>query len=346
MKNEFFNTTLFKNVRNFVLAIVVLSAILTFLFIDIHSSLSTYLIGFGWSLAICSTQWIGHVYINYRISKKIDWISHPWKRALVGAFFILVYAVVAFVSVQSILFWLVNGRFPHPFVHWMIRSSLYAVSIAFGVSFFFTTVGFFRAWKKSLFEAEHLKTEMLAYKYEALQNQINPHFLFNSFNVLSDLVYADQKMAVKFINQLSELFRYVLDNRDKELVSLQEELNFIDSFIYLLKTRFDNKLNIQIDIKPQPDELIVPMALQMLVENAVKHNEVSDAHPLQVTIRKQNGFIEVTNNLQPKPVGEDSKKTGLKNIVQQYTFFTNQEIQIIPSSSEFIVRIPIIKGQV
>ena len=159
-------------------------------------------------------------------------------------------------------------------------------------------------------------------------------------------MYADQKMAVKFINQLSELFRYVLDNRDKELVSLQEELDFIDSFIYLLKTRFDNKLNIQIDVKPQPDELIVPMALQMLVENAVKHNEVSDAHPLQVTIRKQNGFIEVANNLQPKPIGEDSKKTGLKNITQQYAFFTQQEIQIIPSSSEFIVRIPIIKGQV
>jgi len=334
----------FKKLWHFVLAVFLLSFMVTFLFIGAHPSFQTIIIGFVWSMAICTTQWIGHAAINGYIATKINWITHPWKRALVSSFFIIIYAVVAFIAVQMIMFSLVYGRLPHNFPNWIYHSTLYSVTIAFGVSFFFTTIGFFQAWKKSLLEAERLKTEMLAYKYEALQNQINPHFLFNSFNVLSDLVYADQKLAVKFINQLSELFRYVLDTRDKELVHLSEELEFMNSYIYLLKTRFDHKLNIQIEINPEPDEMIVPMALQMLIENAIKHNEVSEVKPLFVTVRKHEDFIEVTNNLQPKIVGEESKKTGLRNIIQQFAFFTDQDIQIIPTETNFLVRLPVLKA--
>jgi len=127
---------------------------------------------------------------------------------------------------------------------------------------------------------------MLAYKYESLRNQINPHFLFNSLNVLSDLVYDDQVLAIKFIRQLSDLFRYILDSRDKELVPLSEELEFIRSFTFLLKTRFEQKLTIDIEVQPGQNDYIVPMTLQLLIENAVKHNEVSEAFPLRIQIRK------------------------------------------------------------
>jgi sensor histidine kinase YesM len=335
----------FKKLWHFVLAIILLSAPITFLFVDPSSSFTEYLIGFIWSFTITATQWIGHVYINNRISEKMDWISHPWKRAFIGTFFILIYAVVAFLAVQIMMYYLVLHRLPHNLLNWMFHSSLYSVSIAFGASFFFTTIGFFKAWKKSLLEAEQLKVEMLAYKYEALQNQINPHFLFNSFNVLSDLVYTDQKMAVRFINQLSGLFRYVLDSRDKDLVPLKNELEFLDAYIYLLKTRFNDKFNIQVTIKPEPDEMIVPMALQLLVENAVKHNEISDEKPLLVTLKKEVDFIEVKNNRQTKQVGEASKKMGLKNIEQQFGYFTDKPIQIIPSETEFLVRLPLLKIQ-
>lgn len=185
---------------------------------------------------------------------------------------------------------------------------------------------------------------MLAYKYESLRNQINPHFLFNSLNVLSDLVYDDQRMAVKFIQQLSDLFRYVLDSRDKELVPLREELDFINSFTFLLKTRFEEKLKIEIDVQPDPEDYIVPMTLQLLIENAVKHNEISEAFPLRISIRKTDEWLEVENNLQSKSAGDDSKKTGLKNITQQFAFFSEKPIKIITSNERYMVRVPILKS--
>jgi len=191
-------------------------------------------------------------------------------------------------------------------------------------------------------EAE-LKSEMMAYKYESLRNQINPHFLFNSFNVLSDLVYDDQAQAVKFIRQMSELFRYVLDSRDKELVSLGEELEFMKSYTYLLKTRFGDKLDLKVELHPESNEFIVPMTLQLLVENAVKHNEISEKFPLSVIIRKNGNYIEVENPLQPKQVGEDSKNTGLKNISQQFGFFTEREIEVKSTATTFLVRVPLIQ---
>jgi LytS/YehU family sensor histidine kinase len=161
---------------------------------------------------------------------------------------------------------------------------------------------------------------------------------------LSDLVYDDQAMAVKFIRQLSDLFRYVLDSRDKELVPLKDELEFIRSFTFLLKTRFEEKLKIDVDVQANPDEYIVPMTLQLLIENAVKHNEVSEAFPLRISVRKVNDCLEVENNLQPKSVGDDSKKTGLKNITQQFAFFSEKPIKIITSDERYMVRVPILKS--
>jgi LytS/YehU family sensor histidine kinase len=143
---------------------------------------------------------------------------------------------------------------------------------------------------------------------------------------------------------MSDLFRYVIDSRDKELVTLDEEMNFLNSYIYLLKTRFGDKLNLKIKFLPQASELIVPMTLQLLVENAVKHNEVSERFPLLVEIRRNEGYVEVENSLRKKNVGEDSKNTGLKNISQQYSFFTEKEIEVIHDETSFLVRIPLIQS--
>jgi LytS/YehU family sensor histidine kinase len=156
-------------------------------------------------------------------------------------------------------------------------------------------------------------------------------------------VYADQAMAVIFINQLSDLFRYVLDSRDKELVPLKDELDFMHSYIYLLKTRFEDKLDLSFDLRAEADELIVPMTLQLLVENAVKHNEVSEAFPLRINIRRNDDYLEVENSLKVKKVGEDSKNTGLKNIMQQFSYFTDKLIEVTDTDGKFKVRIPVLK---
>jgi two-component system, LytTR family, sensor kinase len=210
------------------------------------------------------------------------------------------------------------------------------------ISITFTAIGFFEAWKKSFVQAEKLNAQVMAYKYEVLRNQINPHFLFNSFNVLSDLVYEDQETAVKFIQQLSKLFRYVLDSREKELVKLSDEMEFVRSYFYLLKIRLENRLVYEIDVQTEPSEMIVPVSIQMLIENAVKHNEVSTAYPLKIRIVKKDNSLTVTNSVKPKPADIESTRLGLGNLQQQFAFFTNDELEIAKSETEFRVSLPVI----
>src|SRR5690606_13428064 len=182
-------------------------------------------------------------------------------------------------------------------------------------------IEFFKNWKLSYLKQERLKAEMMAYQYEALHNQLNPHFLFNSFNVLSSLVFESQELAVRFIDQLSDLYTRVLDGRNKQLIPLADELEFIQSYSFLLKTRFEDKLDISIDVDAQDDERIAPMVLQLLIENAVKHNRISKDEPLCITIQKKDKAVEVSNPLRLKRAGDESKGTGLQNIRQRYKFF-------------------------
>ena len=167
--------------------------------------------------------------------------------------------------------------------------------------------------------------------------------MFNSLNVLSDLVYEDQAKAVKFIHQFSDIYRYVLDSRNKELVPLQDEIDFINKFVFLLKMRFEDKLKIEINVPTNADELIVPLSLQLLIENAVKHNEISTANPLQIKITRIKDLIEVVNPVKLKNVSIDSKQIGLKNLMQQYDYFSDRKPLIKTENNTFLVTLPILK---
>jgi sensor histidine kinase YesM len=329
----------------FILANAILSLLIILLFIHgATRNLESFLISYCWSFSICFTQWSGIQLINGYLDLKISWIEAPVKKVVIEILTFLGYSVSAFILIQFFNYYVWNGILPAQAWGSIIRSIPYSLAISFIISLIFTASGFFFAWKKSFQQAEKLKVEMLAYKSESLRNQINPHFLFNSLNVLSDLVYDDQALAVRFIRQMSDLFRYVLDSRDKELVPLKDELEFIRSYTFMLKTRFEEKLKIEIDVEASADDYIVPMSLQLLIENAVKHNEVSEAFPLWISIRKNDDSLEVKNNMQPKSVGDDSKKTGLKNITQQFAFFSEKPIKIISTDEYYAVRVPILKA--
>jgi hypothetical protein len=324
--------------------ILALALLITFLFFENYGEgIREFALSYTWAVVICATQWIGNSRIYRLLDNKFSWEDHLLKRAVYGSLALIAYSATAYMLVQVAMYKLVVGSLPENPVSWGLRSSYVAILISFTVSLIFVAVGFFQNWKRSLLDAERFKAEMLIYKYEALQNQINPHFLFNSFNVLSELVYEDQKKAVNFIRQLSQLFRYVLDSRDKELVSLREELEFIRAYTYLLQTRFEDKLSIEQALAAEEDDMIVPMTLQLLIENCVKHNEISAQKKLHIVIRQKGQYLRVENNFQPKPAGGDSKKTGLSNIRQQYKYFTDQEIVIHEDSQMFSVDVPLIK---
>ena len=335
----------FDKVWKFVLANVVLDfLIIIFFFTRAFVSIEVFLLSFIWGLVICLSQWSGNLYITYLINRRVSILKYPTKRIVLGVIFMVLYSVFAFVLVQFLMRWIFNGTFNFNDIYEIIKGSYIAFLVAGVISLLFSAYGYMQAWRKSVLYTEKLKTEMLTYKYEALRNQINPHFLFNSFNVLSDLIYDDQKQAVKFVQQMSGLFRYVLESRDKELVPLKDEMAFIDSYIFLLKTRFEDKIEISNEIKADADDLIVPMSLQLLIENAVKHNEASTAKPLKIELIKTENYIEVKNNLQVKNIGDSSNGIGMKNIHQQYKFFTEALVEIQRTDQFFSVKLPILKS--
>ncbi|HLN53304.1 MAG TPA: histidine kinase [Lentimicrobium sp.] len=327
----------------FIMANLLISLIiLAFFFRNAFSDAGTFLISLLWSFAICSTQWLGPLTINHFLDKKFKWIERPVVRTILELILLMVWSVGALILVQSVMLYIIYG-FPVSQSWESIKSTIVITFlIALFLSLFFTLVGFFISWRKAVLREAELRSLMISFKYEALRAQLNPHFLFNSFNVLSDLVYSDQGQAVKFIRQLSDLFHYVLDSREKELVPISEELRFLESYIYLLKIRFGEKLKVITSVRSNMQGLVVPMSLQLLVENAVKHNEVSEKYPLEIRINSNNGYLEVENARKPKDTGETSKNTGLANIIQQYGLFTDAQVEVNETNDIFRVRIPVI----
>jgi len=199
-------------------------------------------------------------------------------------------------------------------------------------------------WRFSLAEMEKYKKENAEYRFETLRTQVNPHFLFNSLNTLSSLMYENRDKAAKFIRDLSDVYRYVLDNRNRETILLADELKFIKSFVFLYQLRFENKLVVTVEIDERDQQkYIAPMTLQMLIENAVKHNIVSQKKPLHIRIYSDNeGYISVSNNLQKKMSGVVSSGIGLQNITSRYAFLHQNPVKIRETETEFVVNIPLI----
>ena len=203
---------------------------------------------------------------------------------------------------------------------------------------------FFEKWKEQFRLNEQLKNQQVRTQYEVLQNQMSPHFLFNSLNTLTTIIPEDTDAAVSFTEKLSEVYRYILQNKDRELVDLEEELDFVKSYLFLLRMRFPDNLTFNFDIdKKYLNQTIPPLTLQMLVENAIKHNIVSKAKPLHIDIYIENGkSVIVKNNLQRKESLEKSTKTGLENIRKRYTILGGKEIDVITTASNFMVAVPLI----
>jgi two-component system, LytTR family, sensor kinase len=207
----------------------------------------------------------------------------------------------------------------------------------------FFTVYFIERWKDSLLVTERLEKEKSQVQFDNLKNQLNPHFLFNALTSLNSLIHENPDLASEFLQQLSKVYRYVLQNKDKTTVSLETELNFIQHYVQLLGTRFTKSLLISFDIDERSKELsIVPVTLQILIENAIKHNIVDDTRPLKICISTIDGYLHVKNNLQLKKRVEESNKQGLENLRTLYRYLTVAPLEQYCTAEEFVVKIPLI----
>ncbi len=297
-----------------------------------------------YSLFIGGTLWKGNQFIGWLIDRKIDNARHPYKTLRWSLGLMFVYSLIAIIIVNYIWFvvmydWSVNRLFTRGLPTMVIE-----LAITIVITSIYFSIGFFRSWRDSAVNEERLEKESIRLQYNALKNQVNPHFLFNSLNTLTTLVYKDPDLSAKFIKQLSEVYRYVLEHKDSELVPIEEELAFCDRYIYLQKIRHGENLVVEKNLTLNHDFKVVPLSLQLLIENAIKHNEVSDEHPLHIKINSGQQYIEVINNLQPRKTIPDSGGIGLETLRKRYAFLSDQPFYNEVKEGLFIVYVPVIKN--
>jgi sensor histidine kinase YesM len=235
-----------------------------------------------------------------------------------------------------------------------VSNYLVAIIVTFFVTLAFHAFYFYKAYTENKVKEQKVIAGTASAQFESLKNQIDPHFLFNSLNVLSSLIEENPDNAQKFTTSLSKIYRYVLEQKDKELVPVEEELAFAKTYMNLLKMRFEN--SITFDLPTDEDWIasflsmaeakVVPLSLQLLLENTIKHNVVSEQRPLHIKIYIENNYLIVENNLQKKEILQERKGVGLQNIVNRYGLISERKVLVEETQIEFKVKIPILTKQI
>ncbi|WP_245893643.1 sensor histidine kinase [Sphingobacterium gobiense] len=219
----------------------------------------------------------------------------------------------------------------------------FAMSTNIPILLVFELIHYFQSEQKAIADSEKAKRKVLLFQHETLRSQINPHFLFNSLNVLSSLIYINQENANKFTKALSKTYRYVLSLTQQPTVSVAEELNALDSYIFLMRMRFENSFTFTVNrISSSEQNKIIPLTLQLLIENAFKHNTATEESTLNITINIDNEYITVENNIQPSG-SADKGGIGLKYITKHYKIYA-KEVTVERNEQMFIVKIPYIQS--
>lgn len=294
------------------------------------------------SLCFTAVYWNGACFFIYRYRRLIPEISRTTKRLLFTALGIIFWMTFAGIPVKLIfgLCTLKEAFTVNAHAEFLPFNFVAATVITLSYEAFY----FFDKWKEQFALNQQLKNQQIRTQYEVLQNQMSPHFLFNSLNTLTTIIPENADAAVSFTEKLSEVYRYILQNKDRELVSLKEEIEFVESYLFLLRMRYPDNLSVDFKIDEKYHDLTIPpLTLQMLAENAIKHNVVSKAKPLHIDIYIENGkSVIVKNNLQRKDSLDKSTKTGLDNIRKRYSILGQKEIDVITSATNFMVAVPLI----
>lgn len=263
-------------------------------------------------------------------------ILHLRRGALANKFLLAVLSILCSVAIIAAIVWVlkIQGREQAPFVR-LFRSVIISTLTYFAV-YYYRLLFLLR---RSQFENEHLKHENLHAQLASLREQISPHFLFNSLNTLSTLSH--EEPVKEYILKLSEVYRYVLHYQQQNIVLVKDELAFARSYIYILESRFEDGLKVNIRLAPEcMNRRILPFALQLLVENAIKHNAMSHAQPLAIDIYDEEGSLVVENNVRLRTSVRGGSSTGLDNLAKRYRLTAGKEIHIVQEPSRFKVQIP------
>ncbi len=286
--------------------------------------------------------WLGSMSIVMFVWKRFPWESMPLKHIIVEFALITVFLSAFILGVDAFICHNKNLTLIEGFQQNVV-SIIFTVLITFLIVTIHEAIFFYRQWKLNFSKSVKLEKDNLEASYNTLKSQVNPHFLFNSLNSLMSLLDNNPR-AEQYVQDLSDFLRYVLMSNDRELVTLKEELDNIEKYIHLQKLRFEENLQVEIDIQAALLQYhIPPLTLQMLIENCIKHNTISIQKPLIIRIFDNGKHITISNNLQQKQV-EESTGQGLKNIEGRYRFLSGEPIKIESDENHFSVTVPLIKA--
>jgi sensor histidine kinase YesM len=302
------------------------------------------MVGIAGSLLSTLVMWLGVRKIVIFLWNKYPWEKHPIKHLIIE-----VLAIVGYTTLAGLILFMV----------WYIYNPDLITKEDIGLNIFFTLTitflitslhegyFFFMQWKHTLVLSEKLEKENIQSQYETLKSQISPHFLFNNLNTLTNLIEEEPKLAVEYVQRTADYYRSILNMRDMDVIPLENELKLIEDYYFLQKKRYGNNLSLLIDI---PDEvrksaIVAPLTLQMLFENAIKHNIIAKEKPLNISIKSEDDYIVVENNLQRRQSDEISNRIGLQNISNRYRFLSDREIVVLQDSNNFIVKVPVLRTE-
>lgn len=311
-------------------------------------SFNDFLINFSFYQLYSFVIGFSNMYFFHFMNQRSWKPNQFWKRIILGIIgstvltLILLFLLRAFTSIIYV------GRTLQEFLEKeSIKNYQFGVWITLAIVAVFHLIYFYNKYQQNRIKEQKVIAGTASAKFDALKNQLDPHFLFNSLNVLTSLIEESPNQAQKFTTSLSKVYRYVLEQKNKELVTVDEELGFARTYMALLQMRFEDSIVFDIPERAaDPESKVVPLSLQLLLENAVKHNVVTSSNPLKIKIYEENGNLVVENNLQPKEIIKKSSGVGLSNIKQRYELLTKRQMTILKEDHRFVVTLPMLTKQI
>ena len=290
---------------------------------------------------------LGNGFLNDYLDSKFSWTDETRKRTIAAIVGTLVMNIALVYFCNYLNFIVIQGKNPEKFFNGEMNFiNWFFINFAIMISAIGHARGFMAAWKNST-KKEVVEQKLIAKsanaQFESLKNQLDPHFLFNSLNVLDSLIEENPSLAQRFTNSMSKIYRYVLEQKDKELVSVEEEIDFAKTYCELLKTRFEDAVTFDFNISEEDKKgFVVPLSLQLLLENSIKHNFATSSKPLNIKIFTEKGNLIIENNLQTRELPNKSTGVGLANIVSRYNLLTERNVFVEKSEAFFRVKLPIL----
>lgn len=308
---------------------------------------------FGYTTAYTVGLWLANGYAVDWLNARMAWTDRPLRRLLLTLLVSLGGSLVVIVGVQAlfmVLYWGKPLRVLRNPDNW--ESFLVPLSITLIISLFLHSRSFLLQWREAAIRVERVEKENAVARLDSLRRQVDPHFLFNSLNALTSLIEDhDPARATRFVRQLAQVYRYVLDSQEQEVVPLSEEIRFVEAYVYLQRTRLGEGLQVDISLPPAAvleTLLVPPLAVQLLLENALKHNATSQRDPLHICIQldMETRQLVVRNALRYRRVPDgESTGLGLANLQARYAFLTRQPVRIEKTNTEFVVTLPLLELQ-